>query len=134
MLYARRFHMHLNAIIPATEKRQTPSMPFLHLCQATLVTLASTLITADFLVLLLLLVHERLEFRVVVLGDSLGCHLDGECAVLGTNRRLNLLDSLLKNLDTVALVDRCACEDVEWWRDETDLDLGVLGALGLSHA
>jgi hypothetical protein len=41
-----------------------------------LVTLAVVLVTADFLVLPLLLVHESLELSVVVLRDGLGCHLD----------------------------------------------------------
>lgn len=101
--------------------------------QAAFVTLTAALIATDFLVLFLLLVHERLQFRVVVLGDGLGCHLDGQSAVLAANRGLNLFDGLLEHLDTVALVDGCAGQDVEWWRDESDLDLSVLGALRLGH-
>ena len=42
----------------------------------TLVTLTVVLVTADFLVLPLLLVHESLELSVIVLRDCLGCHLD----------------------------------------------------------
>jgi len=42
----------------------------------TLVALAVVLVTTDFLVLPLLLVHKSLKLCIVVLRDRLGCHLD----------------------------------------------------------
>lgn len=86
------------------------------------------------LVLALALVHEGLELGIVVLGDSLGGHLDG-AGTAGCGDALgDLLDGLFEDSDTDGLVESLRGENVEGRRNELDLDHGVFGVAGLSLA
>lgn len=95
---------------------------------------ALVLVAADFLVLALALVHESLELGIVVLGDSLGGHLDGAGTASCGDGLGNLLDGFFEDSDTDGLVEGLRGEDVERGRDELDLDLGVFGVAGLGLA
>ena len=72
---------------------------------AALVTRALVLVTADFLVLALTLLHERRQLGVVVLGHGLGRHPDRAVSTGFCNVLLDVDDGLLKGCDTRALVE-----------------------------
>lgn len=93
------------------------------------------LITRHLLVLLLLLVHERLELGVIALRDSLGRHDDLELAAGdGLNAGLDLLDGLCERGDTDVLVETLRGEDVEGGRDELDFNGCLRGVFGFGLA
>lgn len=90
-----------------------------------LVGFTQALVTADFGVLPLTLLHECLELGIVGLGDGLGLHLDVELAARALDACSDVDDGLLEQCDTHALVQALAGEDVQRWRDQLDLDLVV---------
>lgn len=98
------------------------------------VTLTLTLVTADFLVLTLSLLHEGLELGIITLGDGLGLHLDCQVAVGGLDGCADVDNGLLEAGDTLSLVQAGAGQDVQRRRHQLDLDLGVLCVLGLGGA
>jgi hypothetical protein len=95
---------------------------------------ALVLVSADFLVLALALIHESLELGIVVLGNSLGGHLDGAGTASCGDSLGDLLDGFFEDSDTDGLVESLRGENVERRRDKLDLDLGVLGVASLSLA
>ena len=66
---------------------------------------ALVLVAADFLVLALALVHEGLELGIVVLGDSLGGHLDRAGTASCGDGLGDFLDGLFEDGDTNGLVE-----------------------------
>jgi hypothetical protein len=98
------------------------------------VALADTLITTDFSVLTLTLLHECLKLSIITLGNGLGLHLDTEAASSSLDALADIENCLLKAFDTDVLVETCAGQDVKWGRNQLDLDLGFLGVASLSSA
>lgn len=92
------------------------------------------LVSADLLVLPLTLLHEFLEHGIIVLGDSLGRHLDDAVAVGPLDLGSNLLNGRLQHLDTQVLVEALAGQDVQWGSHQLDLDLVLGGVVGLGGA
>lgn len=97
----------------------------------TLVALGIVLVTADLHVLPLALVHKLLEDSIVVLGDSLGRHLDGTATAGLLDLGGDVLDSSLQHLNTLVLVQRLVGQDVERRSNQFDLDLVLRGVVGL---
>jgi hypothetical protein len=98
------------------------------------VALTHTLVTTDFSVLTLTLLHECLKLGVITLGNGLGLHLDAETASSSLDALADIEDCLLKTFDTDVLVETCAGQDVKRRRNQLDLDLGLLGVASLSSA
>lgn len=92
------------------------------------------LITANLLVLPLAFLHEFSKNRIIVLGDSLGGHLDGAVTAGSLDVRTNLLNRGLQHLDTDSLVQTLAGEDIEGRSHKSDLDLVLGGVVGLGGA
>lgn len=92
------------------------------------------LVTADFSVLALSLLHQSLQLSVIALRNSLGLHLDGQVATSSLDVLANVHNGLLQTRNTERLVEACVGEDVERGRDELDLDQGLVGVLGLGGA
>ena len=105
-----------------------------NLFRDTLVALGHALIAADFHVFTLPLVHELLESSVVVLGDSLGCHLDDTATPGFLDLAIDSLDGLLEQLDTQVLIQALAGQDVQGRSDQLDLDLVLGGIVRLGGA
>lgn len=97
-----------------------------------LVGFTQALVTADFRVLPLTLLHECLELGIVRLGDGLGLHLDVELSACALDACSDVDDGLLEQCDTHALVQALAGEDVQRWGHQLDLDLvvGCVARLG----
>ena len=100
----------------------------------TLVTLGTALITANFLVLTLALLHKLLQNSIIVLGDGLGRHLHGQVTTGSLDLSIDSLDSGLKLLDTKVLVETLAGQDVQRRGHKLDLDLVLGCVLGLGGA
>lgn len=100
----------------------------------TLVALRAALISANLLVLTLTLLHKLLEDSIIVLGNGLGCHLDGAVTSSGLDVGLDPLDTGLKLLNTKLLVQTLAGQDVQRGGDQLNLDLVLGGVLGLGGA
>ena len=88
-------------------------------------------VSADLLVLPLALLHEFLKSSVVVLGDSLGGHLDGAVTVGRLDLRRNLLNRGLQLLDTEVLVQALAGQNIQRRSHQLDLDLALRGVVRL---
>lgn len=95
------------------------------------VTVADTLVAANFSVLALSLLHQCLQLGVVALRDGLGLHLDGEVATGSFNGGPDVDNGLLQTSDALRLVSACAGKHIQRWRNKSDLDLHVLCVLGL---
>lgn len=100
-------------------------------CPLLVVAALGVLVAADFLVLPLALLHKFRENSIVVLSDSLRGHLHGAVTAGGLDVRGDLLDRCLQRLDTQGLVKTLAGQDVEGGSHELDLDLVLLGVVGL---
>lgn len=98
------------------------------------VAVGNTLITADFGVLALTLLHQGLQLSVVTLRHGLGLHLHDQVAASPLDARADVDDGLLQPADTRALVYAGVGEDVERRRDQLDLDLCLLSVLLLGLA
>ena len=81
------------------------------LSNAALVARALVLVTADFLVLALTLLHECRKLSVIVLGDGLGRHLDLAVAARFRDVLLDVDNGLFEARDTGALVETQRGED-----------------------
>lgn len=91
-------------------------------------------IAADLLVLPLPLLHEFLENGIVVLSDSLGCHLDDAVAVGLLDVGCDSLNPGFQHLDTNVLVQALTGQDIQRRSHQLDLDLVVGGVLALGGA
>jgi hypothetical protein len=69
------------------------------------IALADTLVAADFGVLALTLLHQRLEFRIIRLGDRLGRHLDDEVTAGRFDACPDVDDGLLQSRNAGVLVE-----------------------------
>jgi hypothetical protein len=81
--------------MPRHDQSYTKGRLGISLNHTALVTRALVLITADFLVLPLTLLHECCQFSVVVLSNGLGCHLDLAVTARFGNAFLDVGDGLL---------------------------------------
>lgn len=106
----------------------------LHRLRNVVVTLAHALITANLGIFALLLLHEGLELGIITLGNGLGLHLDRQIAAGGLNGFANVDNGLLQALNTNSLVQAGAGQNVQGWRDELNLDLGLLCVARLGSA
>lgn len=69
------------------------------------IALADTLVAADFGVLALALLHQRLELRIIRLSDRLGRHLDDEVTAGRFDACPDVDDGLFKPRNTGVLVE-----------------------------
>lgn len=97
-----------------------------------LVITLGVLISADLGVLTLALLHELLQDRIIVLSDSLGCHLHGAATAGRLDTLFDFHDGLLKQLNTEGLIETLTGQDVERGSHQSDLDLVLGGVVGLS--
>ena len=72
--------------------------------------------------------------RAFALGDGLGLHLDCQVTTGTLDALSDIDDGLSQASNTNVLVQGRACKNVERRRHELDLDLGVIGAVGLGCA
>lgn len=126
--------MLLDLICRFSLYRVSSSHRFLDGLGDVLVAVTHALIAADFGVLALTLLHERLELGIVALGDGLGLHLNDQAAAGTLDALLNLDDGFFQAADTQVFVQARVGEDVERGRNQLDLDLRVVGVLGLGSA
>lgn len=98
------------------------------------VALTDTLVTTDLSVLTFTLLHECLKLGIITLGNGLRLHLDTEAAPSSLDALADIEDCLLKAFDTDVLVETCAGQDVEWGRNQLNLNLGLLGVASLRGA
>ena len=98
------------------------------LLRNSLIAVRLALVTADLHVLPLTLVHKFLENGIVVLGDSLGRHLDTAVTTGLLDLGSNLLDRDLQHLNALVLVQALVGQDVEGRSHQLDLNL-VLGSV-----
>lgn len=95
------------------------------------VTVADTLVTANFSVLTLSLLHQCLQLGVIALRNGLGLHLDGKVATGSLNGSPDVDDGLFQTSDTLGLISACASKHIQRRRNKSDLDLHALCVLGL---
>lgn len=95
------------------------------------VTVADTLVAANFSVLTLSLLHQSLQLSVIALGDGLGLHLDGEVTTGSLNGGTDVDNGLLQASDALRLVSARAGKHIQRRRNKSDLDLHALCVLGL---
>lgn len=98
------------------------------------VAFANALVSADFGILALPLLHQSLQLSIVGVRDRLRLHLHHQLSAGALNARADFPNSCLQRRDSVALVQARVRQNVEWRRNKSDLHLVVLGVICLGRS